>query len=346
MKLNPRNTLSASLVAAACLFAASGALAGATIFNGGGTAATGTIALGMNNDGSLNTPDGSVTVNTSPARTGVAFKFPDGLYRDGTASGCFCEGWGVSTSSFGGNTGFANVSSDSGPNNLTIGPFVSGPSSAVSSVVLTSLPSLSVVHSAAPSAGAPGSLFEVRVTITNNTGAAIDNVKYVRVMDWDIPLTEFNEFVTIRGTATTTFLEFSNDQGFASANPLAANPPEIAPGTTNVDFTDSGPADHGAFFRFNFGTIASGDSFEFSIFYGAASSEAAALSALAAVGAELYSLGQSSPPSGSPTAGTPATFIFGFADVGGTPVAVPIPGSLPLVALGLLVAGVVRRRRV
>ena len=342
MKPPTRATLSAGLIAAGCLFAAAGAHAGATIFNTAGGAATSTIALGMNNDGSLNTSDGSVAVNSS--RTGIAYKFPDGSYRDGIAPGAFSEGWGVSTSSGGGHSGFANVSTDGGPNNLNIGSFVSGLSTATSTVTLTSLPGLSVVHSAAPSAAAPGSLFEVKVTITNNTGAAIDNVKYVRVIDWDIPLTEFAEFVTIGGTATTSLLEFSSDNGFASANPLGPDPVGILPGTTNVDFTDSGPADLGAYFRFNFGTIDAGGTYEFLIFYGATGSERTAFSAMEAAGIELYSLGQSSPPSGSPTTGTPATFIFGFVGVGGTPQVVPIPGTLALVAIGLFGMGVARRR--
>jgi type IV pilus assembly protein PilY1 len=322
--------------------------AGAVIFNSL-NAATSIIALGVNDDGSLNTTDGAVSVNSEfrDPRTGLAYRFSNGDYRDGTSFGCFCEGWGVSTSSAGGHSGYANVSTDGGANNLTFGALIAGSSSAISTVSLTDLPGLSVVHSAAPSAGAPGALFEMKVKIVNATGAALNDVKYVRVLDWDVPLTETNEFVTIRGTATTSLLEFSNDQGFATANPLAANPTEIVAGTTNVDFIDSGPADHGAYFRFNFGTIANGDSYEFSIFFGATPSERTANMALAAVGAELYSLGQSSTAFDSQLTGAPATYIFGFNGVGGVtpPVSVPEPGSFALVSLSLLIAGALRRRQ-
>ncbi len=340
MKLKSRATFAASLIAAACMFAAGSAYAGATIFNTAGGAGTSTIALGMNDDGSLNTTVGSVAVNT-PGFTGLAYKFPDGSYRDATAPGCQCEGWGVSTST-GAHSGFANVSTDGGPNNLTFAGIVAGVTTAVSSVTLTSLPGLAVTHSAAPSAAAPGALFEVKVKITNSTGGALSDVKYVRVMDWDVPLTEFAEFVTIGGTATTTLLERSHDNGFNTANPLGGDSSIIA-ATEDVDFVDSGPTDHGAYFRFNFGTIAAGESFEFSIFYGATGTESAAFAAMTAAGIELYSLGQSSPPSGDPTLGTPATFIFGFKGVGG--VALPTPGSLALVGLALLGAGALRRRQ-
>jgi hypothetical protein len=69
--------------------------------------------------------------------------------------------------------------------------------------------------------------------------------------------------------------------------------------------------------------------------------------ALAAVGAELYSLGQSSTAFDSQLTGAPATYIFGFNGVGGVtpPVSVPEPGSFALVSLSLLIAGALRRRQ-
>ena len=173
-------------------------------------------------------------------------------------------------------------------------------------------------------------MFEDKVKITNNTGGAVTDVRYVRVMDWDVPFTEFDDVVTIIGTATTVDLEFSNDNGFSSSDPLAGADPEIAPGTTNVDFVDSETAtdyDHGAYFRFNFGDLADGESLEFSVFYGAAPTEAGMLAALSAASVELYSLGQSFPPTGDPVLGTPITYAFGFSGVGGI-IVVP-PGGVP-----------------
>ena len=70
-------------------------------------------------------------------------------------------------------------------------------------------------------------------------------------------------------------------------------------GSSSILFTgnavDSGPADHGALFDFNFGSVAPGAQVKFTIFYGAAANQQAAMTALGAVGAEAYSLGKPNP---------------------------------------------------
>ena len=270
----------------------------------------GTVAVGINPAGNLITAD-----------AGLLF-IPTG--GDGLIGGCACEGWGVgdlTTGSFGmagEDFGFYGIASSgmtvSGTGTLGI----STGSAAVSETnVVDNELDLAVTHSFSPSS--TDLLYRIDVGILNQGAGATDNLVYRRAMDWDIPPTEFLEFTTIQGWPATALIASSND-GFASGNinyPLGVI--DGAGAVLNENFTDAGPADHGAAFDFSFGTLAAGDTQEFSIFFGAAESEADALLALANVGAEVYSLGQPSGPDGA-TLGIPNTFIFGFAGVGGTPI--------------------------
>lgn len=289
--------------------------------------------LGVNDEGHLNVSNPGVTTNSST--TGLTYdNDSDGFGEDATSPGCTCEGWGVAVNG----TDSMWINDAFGSSNITAGSFVSTASTATSVVSMTSQPGLDVTHAYAPSAAA--NVFEATVTITNNTGADVTDARYTRAMDWDIFPDEFNEFVTIGGTGAANLL-FSSDDGFANGDPFGARGTDIGGCGFTTDFTDCGPADHGALFDFGFGDLADGESVTFSIFYGAADNETDATAALGVIGAEVFSFGQFS---GDPAMGTPATYIFAFAGVGGPPV-VTTPEPATLLLMGIGVVGLALRRR-
>lgn len=290
----------------------------------------GDTILGINNEGHLNIRPSSEEGLTAPdgfeaAMPGSVFFGTDpddisfGLWRNGvgdsTSPGCECEGWGVAFTSGDARIGAGASIDNGGISGIDGGTFGSTDQTATSTVDLAGA-DVTVTHAFGPSLAL--GVFQASVTITNNTGDIIDDLVYRRAMDWDIPPDEFNEFVTHGGVeanleANGGNVRFASDNGFADVDPRFSAG-SLNSETENVDFVDNGPDDHGSVFDFAFGELADGDSRTFNIFYGSTGNEADAMTALGTLGADVYSLGQSS---GDPLGGEPATFLFAFGGVGG-----------------------------
>lgn len=289
----------------------------------------GNVILGVDNAGHLNVPYRSVAGLPAFDPQGIGYvgirEGNSGSYFASTEPGCLCEGWGVKVVDTG-VTGFANNAIGSSNLNVVSLTGIDGGSTATSVVEVpdgSGNAVLRVTHDYKPSLDT-SRLYEVTVTVENLSGVDMNSVLYRRVMDWDVGPTYFSEFVTVQGTATTTKLVKSGNNGFLPSEPGSTagwgTYHIFTPiSTEDVDFVDDGPSDIGSVFDFEIGPIKAGEKTEITTFYGNAPNESEALLALGAVGAELYSLGQSNTV-GGPTLGTPVTFIFAFGKVGGVPI--------------------------
>lgn len=305
---------------------------------GGAIISNGVVKLGVDDLGNLNIPGGGPSVS---GETDVGVRFlPAGEGGDeyeATSQGCSCEGWGISAVVSGGSTVSGYANNAVGIGGLTLVSFVSDSQSATS-VSSVNGGSMQVTHTFAPSSQT-ANLYEVKVSIENTSGGDLTDVRYRRNMDWDADPTPFSECVTII-TGTSTAYEFANDNGFMDSDPQAAFGGTIffdcpvggCPADCSAGNCDSGSTDHGASFQFLLkespAVMATGETLSFSIFYGGAPNKAAANSALGAVGAEVFSQGYSAQDGCSASAsGAPATYVFGFAGVGGD--VIIDPGTLP-----------------
>lgn len=283
----------------------------------------------------------------------------DALFQGGGVSGCLCEGWGAS---FNDPNDLVDPTRSGFVRGLDGTTFVianlspvsfSANAQSITSVanVLADLsPRLEVTHLYKKTASPY--LFEGEITIRNLVADPLDNISYRRIVDWDAEPTPFSEFVTIQRQNSSALIG-SSDGAFANPDPLTGLAP-VSLASVNTDFVDLGPLDQGTEFVFDFGTLNAGASLTFSIFFGAAPSEQAALNALGLVGAETYGLAQSSgiDANGDPSwiSGMPGTWIIAFKGVGGDvlppPQAIPEPGVTGLLA-GLVGFGflAIRKRR-
>ncbi|WP_411726703.1 DUF6531 domain-containing protein, partial [Methyloglobulus sp.] len=269
----------------------------------------GTVMLGVADQGHLNVAGGTLSSgNSGTTVVGLRYVPTNG---EATAPGCLCEGWGIADAGTG-QAAHSDIASGGVGVNMVVNSF--GSTSIDATSVVTAFGRLRVTHFYHPHPLTPF-LYVADITIDNVSATDVSDLRYTRVMDWDIPPDTFNEHVTIAGVGSAANLRYADDNGFDTPNPLSPRSPILASGNQ----VDTGPTDHGALFDFGFGTLRVGESKSFRIFYGAAGNEIDALGALAIVGAEAYSLGQPSTEfgGGGSVTGTPNTFIFGFSGIGG-----------------------------
>jgi murein DD-endopeptidase MepM/ murein hydrolase activator NlpD len=282
------------------------------------------VQMGINAAGHLNVPGGTLSM-PSDSTTDVGLRYIP-TNGESVAPGCLCEGWGVANADLGTGTfaGYANIFTDGGVVDLVVQPGTGvtqttgqikpeSVGSAFKSIVKTINGRLRITHDYHPSTSP--NLYEVKVKIENIGTTPIGDLRYRRVMDWDIAPDTFSEFVEIHVGTTPDLIRATTD-GFASANPLSVFSPDAgSPPTTlfrgSTDYF-SGPSDQGALFDFKFGTLSAGKSVTFKIYYGAAKDRTEALAATAAVRADLYSFGIPETSSGGPDTDGPHVFIFAF----------------------------------
>jgi hypothetical protein len=286
----------------------------------------GTVQLGIHPQAHLNVSGGTLSMGNETTLVGLRYVPTNG---EATAPGCTCEGWGVADA----NTGVTGSANDAvgGIVNLNVLPetgitAISGKTlpesvgSAFKSVVTTGEGQFKVTHDYKPSTSP--NLYEVEVTIENIGTQAVDDLRYRRVMDWDIPPHTFQEHVVIHVGKAKDVIHATTD-GFRSGDPLSSfgpggigGPPALlVPG--DPDYQSSSYYDQGALFDFGFGKLDVGAKRTFKTFYGAAENRDQALKALTKVGAEVYSFGIPRDEDGNPSFNGPHIFIFAFGSVGG-----------------------------
>ena len=327
------------------------------------------IALGINPEGHLNAGT-NLTTNGASGSMGIANYWANSWrdlggqqynagWADATSPGWPCEGWGVSaTDAYGipksghAQVKFSSCNNNQGVVNVAVKNFVVDTTSILSTVWIMDSkgnPMLEVNQRYGPSLEAPDQLFQGVVTISNISGGSLTDIRYRRVMDWDAPPNGLTDaFVSNSGVAASVsaalpHVLYAGDNGFANPDPLITNDYWVANkpiNTKNVDFTRVGPFNHGASLTFAFGDLACGESVSFMIYYGAASSLGSAsagtglLGALKAVGAEVYSIGESS--NNNLITGTfNYPYAFGFKGVSGTSIPPTIPPKTAILPAGI-----------
>ena len=212
------------------------------------TITNGTVTLGVNPQGDLN-----------DVAAGVGLTYND-TGNDGTIEGTPAEGWGAGAD---GPLRFQGRANEEAGNDGYAVPvtFTSNATEAVSvvDILRDGVPALRLTQDFHPSPATPY-LYEITTTLENLSDGPLTDVRYERVMNWQVEPTAAEEFVTVnRGPTPPSSLIYSDDNGFGDDFPFsdrsaATENGPIDEGTVNVDYVDRGPADHGARFTLGLAT--------------------------------------------------------------------------------------------
>jgi hypothetical protein len=229
------------------------------------------------------------------------------------------KGWGVGdaiSSDWGG-----GASSVFGTTALTLVSFTSTASTAVSKVTAGSTPTFEVTHDFHPTANP--NVYEVSVTVKNIRTAPV-NARYRWVVDFDVePAVPFG-FFTIKGATAPTVINFTRGLSNPDFNPNPLVPPTAPSG----DVLNTGPTDPYVNLTIDLGALAPGASTTILTYYGATADMASALTVLATMGINVYTLAQPN------AAGTPNTFFYGYKAPGGPGVTITQSGGSTSVTEG------------
>lgn len=296
----------------------------------GGILDTGKIQMGVFDSGGLGFGGVGISLNG----TG-----------DAITPGCLCEGWGAAAN------GVGNLGTYGGGDSGIVSSSFTPTGTATGSSSATLSNGLQVVHTY--SSAADGNLFKVDVTLTNNSGSDMTDVRYSRTLDWDVPPGHFSDdFTTIYGGSASgpagKVLHTSFDPfAFPNAMGPRGSYGGVPANSNGVDAT----GDLGAYFILGFGNLANGSSVSFTTYIGAAPTLSGLLAAFGTVGIEAYSYSYDND-------GDPA-FGWGFAGLGLPPVLcggttgipcptgeeVPEPSTYALMGAGLAGVAYIRRRK-
>ena len=308
------------------------------------------IALGIRKEGQMGSRSGNIAENASD--TGIAYKF-DGSYsqgyksgwQDATTPGCLCEGWGAGFVDRVGRQSHGRANeSKGGVQNIEVKSFVSDETSITSTVWIkdsVGQPVLEVTHRFGPAAKVPGALFQALVTMTNISGDSLQDVRYNRTMDWDVPPTEFNEYVTIKGAAAsaaspnTPKILYSGDNGFMTPDPFSSSGSYGS--YRNKDVDRGGPTDHGFTATFKLGELLCGEAHTFMIYYGAAADRPTMEAAFVTEDVPLYSIGESANRDryGRRVDPSDVSYGFGFKGLSGSAIAPSLPTKTAILPGGI-----------